>query len=80
MPTNRSGTRASFSRNTLCGISDKKARGNDKELCSQPDRCVGIFGRFVQKQLGDSKRATITATASKAATSVPSSTATWRAR
>lgn len=41
--------------NALRGISDKKARGDHKELCSQSDRCVGIFGRFVQKQLGGLK-------------------------
>lgn len=41
--------------NALRGISDKKARGDYKELCSQSDRCVGISDRFVQKQLGDLK-------------------------
>lgn len=83
MPTNRSGARVSLSaqtarRNALRGISDKKARGDHKELCSQYDRCVGIFADLSKNSsaISNARRSTV----SKAAMSVPSSIATRPAR
>lgn len=65
-------------RNALRGISDKKARGDHKELCSQYDRCVGIFADLSKNSsaISNARRSTV----SKAAMSVPSSIATRPAR